>query len=165
MRHVGSLLALHRARATPPLAGEAPVDLVALLRQAPATGPADAPEVTIEGLADAAPCVIRGDPGWLALLAAALVELYLDGGAGRGPLRLTLGPGERQRPACLRLSWGDFDPQQLTALPLALIAAILDLHDGDLEVSAAGLRLDWPARRVVCTPLAMPARAACRDDA
>ena len=62
MRHVGSLLALHRARATPPLAGETPVDLVELLRQAPVVGPADAPEVMIEGLPGAARCVVRAIP-------------------------------------------------------------------------------------------------------
>jgi hypothetical protein len=146
IRQVEALLELYRARSEP-LASEAPVDLLALLRQARTAAPLDAPPVAIAGVAGTARYVVQGDPGWLKVLAEALIELYLDGG-GRGPLQIAAEPGGRLQCPALRLFWADFQPQQVAALPLALIDAILALHDGDLLLSADGLRLHWPPRRV-----------------
>jgi hypothetical protein len=143
MRQVEALLELYRARSEA-LASEAPVDLLALLRQARIAAPLDAPAVAMAGTSR---YVVEGDPGWLRVLAEALIELYLDGG-GRGPLQIAAEPGGPLQCPALRLSWVDFQPQQVAALPLALIEAILALHDGDLLLSADGLRLHWPPRRV-----------------
>jgi hypothetical protein len=154
MHQVEALLELYRARSEP-LASEAAVDLLALLRQARVAAPLDAPAVAIAGVAGTARYVVQGDPGWLKVLAHTIIELYLDGG-GRGPLQIAAEPGGPLQCPALRLSWVDFQPQQVAALPLALIDAILALHDGDLLLSADGLRLHWPPRRVTGAAPGLP---------
>ena len=88
---------------------------------------ADAPEVTIAGLpgrrrAASSGAIPAGSRCWR----HALVELYLDGARPR-PAADRGRAGRAAAARLLRLSWVDFRPQQLAALPLALIDAILAL--------------------------------------
>ena len=152
LRQVQTLLELCRARTMPvPIAG-GPLDLLALLR-AHATafeGAVALRAIALQVAPADAHLVVRGDAGWLSTLAVALLELGCGASQRGGPLRLTV---ERASAggadAVLCLSWVDFRADQLPALPVALIEAILDLHEGVVALSADGLRLYWPAARLI----------------
>jgi signal transduction histidine kinase len=145
LRQVQALLDLCRALTAPASIAGAPLDLLALLR-----AQATALEVAVPlQLAPAdARLVVRGDAAWLGTLAAALLELRRSAAPSGGALRVTLGRAPASG-AILCLSWVDFQPDQLAALPIALIDAILDLHEGMVALSADALRLYWPASRLV----------------
>jgi hypothetical protein len=146
LRQVQALLELGRACAAPAaVAGEA-LDLLEIVR---ARATALDPPVAVQLAPADARLVVRADPAWLGSLVAALLEVQ-RGAASPAPLRITL---ERTRApdagALLGVTWRDFRPDQLPALPVALIEAILDLHEGMVASSADGLRVYWPAARLV----------------
>jgi signal transduction histidine kinase len=160
LRQVQALLDLGRARAAPGSIAGVPLDLLALLR-AHATALED--PVPMQVTPGDARLVVQGDAAWLSTLVAALLELQGGAAPSGGPLRVAL----ERAPAggasiILCLSWVDFRPDQLAALPIALIDAILDLHEGMVALSADGLRLYWPASRLVqlepCALLLAPPR-------
>lgn len=146
MRQIQVLLELCRIRAAPaPAALE--LDLLLLLRTAPVAaqgGP---------GLQVAPPgarLVVRGDPAWLGTLAAMLIELRPADGQSSAPSLVDLeSPACRGAGVTIRVLWADFRPDQVAELPLALIDAILDLHNGTTALSGDGLRLYWLAARLV----------------
>ncbi len=152
LRQVQLLLDLCHAR-TRPAISEGSLDLIALLRAAQAAAPRAGPGPAVRALEVApahARCVLRGDPRWLGALAVALVELHLADGQAADPLLVSV--AQCLAPAAggtLRLWWRHFHPDQVAALPIALIDAILDLHGGRAALTAHGLQLDWPAPRVV----------------
>jgi signal transduction histidine kinase len=160
LRQVQALLDLCRARTAPASSAGVPLELLALLRaQATALEVPVAMQVTP---ADAR-LVVQGDAAWLSTLVAALLELRGGAAPRGGPLRVTLErPAAGGAGAVLCLSWVDFRPDQLAALPIALIDAILDLHEGMVALPADGLRLYWPASRLVqlepCALLLAPPR-------
>jgi signal transduction histidine kinase len=146
LRHVQLLLDLCHARSRPEIASDTTADLVELLRAAHAGSQGPGPVLQVVP-ADAR-YLVRGEAPWLSVLAAALVELYRGDGEARGPLRITIG-GEGA-PACRRvlwLWWPGFDPDQLSALPAALIDAILDLHGAVVALTRDGLALGWSVAR------------------
>jgi His Kinase A (phospho-acceptor) domain len=150
LRQVQVLLDLCAARAQPTIIGESAIDLLELLRAAHAAAPTFEPAPALEVVPADARYVVRGDATWLNALAVALVEVHRGDGHTREPLRVTVGgrpPPVSERALCLR--WRNFDSDQIAALPIALIDAILDLHGGDVALTGDGLQLDWPAARVV----------------
>ncbi len=150
LRQVQVLLDLCAARAQPTITSDSAIDLLELLRVAQAAAPAFEPAPALEVVPADARYVVRGDATWLGVLAVALVEAHRGDGQTRGPLRVTV--GGRPPPAsehALCFWWRNFDPDQVPALPIALIDAILDLHDGVVALTGDGLQLDWPAARVV----------------
>jgi hypothetical protein len=108
--------------------------------------------------------LVRGEPGSLSALAAAVIDLYRDDGQNSGPLQVTVrtcaGPGFD---GVIRIWWPSFDPDQLAALPTALIDAILDLYGGVAALTRDGLELDWPAEPVFAK--VSPASAGARGRA
>jgi His Kinase A (phospho-acceptor) domain len=149
LRQVRVLLDLCDARAQPTITDDTTIDLLELLRaaHAAASGPEPAPALEI---AAHARYVVRGDAVWLGALAVALVEVHRGDGQTRDPLRITIGGRAPPAPESrLRLWWRNFDPDQVAALPIALIDAILDLHGGGVALTGDGLQLDWPAARVL----------------
>ena len=156
LRQVQLLLDLCHARTRPSIADDGTLDLIELLRAAQAAASRSGPGQAVHVLPASARCMLQGDPRWLRALATALVELHLADGQAVDPLLVAVGgcPAPAT-PAAVRLWWRHFDPDQVAALPIALIGAILDLHGGRVALTAHGLQLDWPARRVVQTgPLA-----------
>ena len=157
LRQVQLLLDLCHARTRPPIADDdGTLDLIELLRAGQAAAARSGPGQAVHVLPASARCMLQGDPRWLRTLATALVELHLADGQAADPLLVAVGgcPAPAT-PVAVRLWWRHFDPDQVAALPIALIGAILDLHGGRVALTAHGLQLDWPARRVVRTgPLA-----------
>jgi len=148
MGQVQVLLELCRLRTRPTLGSAVTLDLIELLRAAHAATLAD--EALMQVAPAGARLVVRGDAAWLGAVAAASIELYHGDGPAGGPLRATIEPPARHASgAGLLLSWGDFRPDHVAVLPLALIDAILDLHEGEAALTADGLRLYWPAWRLV----------------
>jgi hypothetical protein len=148
MRQVQLLLELCRVRAVCVPATAVALDLLALLRAAHAAAPQGVP--AMQTAPAGARLVVRGDPVWLDTLAATLIDLHSGEGQSGAPPQVSLeGPPCRGAGATLRLFWADFRPEQVAALPLALIDAILDLHNGTAALSGDGLRLYWPAARLV----------------
>jgi His Kinase A (phospho-acceptor) domain len=150
LRQVQVLLELCDARAQPTVTRDAAIDLIELLRAANATAPALEPARALEVVPASARFVVRGDAAWLGALAVALVEVHRGDGQMCEPLRVTMGgrpPAAEGGVLCLW--WRHFDPNQVAALPIALIDAILNLHGGDAALTGDGLQLDWPAARVV----------------
>ena len=123
-------------------------DLIELVRGAHLAAAGDAALMQVSPAG--ARLVVRGDPAWLEALAAAAIELHHGARPQRSPFLVTL---ERPAPPAtdraVLLSWVDFRPDQVAALPIALIEAILDLHEGRLALTGEGLRLYWPAWRLV----------------
>jgi His Kinase A (phospho-acceptor) domain len=148
MGEVQVLLELCRLRVKPTIASAVTHDLIELLRGAYAARFGDDPLVQVAPTG--ARLAVRGDAAWLEAVAAALIELYHGDRPAGGPLLITV-----ERPAQLAwggavlLSWVDFRFDQVAALPIALIEAILDLHEGKVALTGGGLRLYWPAWRVV----------------
>jgi His Kinase A (phospho-acceptor) domain len=161
MGQVQVLLELCRLRTKPAIGPAVTLDLIELLRGAHAThGDAAAMRVAPSG----ARLVVRGDAAWLAAAAAALIELYQGDRPARGPLQIAVeAPAHHAADAALLLSWVDFRPDQVAALPIALIDAILDLHDGKVALTADGLRLYWPAWRLVQLEPAAPLPASAGE--
>lgn len=143
MRHVQALLELCRARSQPDLAEDSCVDLLALLA---AAEPLALSSLPVSVAPTGACFVVRGDATWLELLASVLADLYLGDGTVRSPLEINVERGRQH--GTLQLWWADLEPQQVPALPLALIHAILDLHDAELSLTPSGLLLYWPLCRV-----------------
>jgi hypothetical protein len=122
--------------------------VIELLRDAHATTLAD--DVPMQVAPAGARLVVRGDAAWLGAVAAALIELYRGDRPAGGPLLVAVArPAHHASGADLLLSWVDFRPDQVAALPIALIEAILDLHDGKVALTGDGLRLYWPGSRLV----------------
>jgi hypothetical protein len=166
LRQVQVLLDLCHARCRPEIANDAPIDLIELLRAARARAPAHEPGLVLQVVPAEARYVVCGDATWLSALAVALVEVYRGDGQLREPLRVTiLEPVAPTSGGRLRLWWPSFDPEQVAALPIALIDAILDLHDGEVGLTGDGLQLDWPAGRVVQVGLSAGGVARDRDGA
>jgi signal transduction histidine kinase len=147
LRQVQILLALCDARSRPEIAGDTVLDLIGLLRTAHAA--ALEPGPALEVVPAEARYLVPGEETGLGALAAALVEVYRGDGPARGRLRITVGNPAAPTDGVLRLCWANFDPEQLAALPAALIDAILDLHGGKVGLTEDGLEIDWPAARVV----------------
>jgi hypothetical protein len=148
MRQVQVLLELCRIRAVPVPAAAVDLDLLALLRAAHAAAPQGVPAMQMAPAG--ARLVVRGDPVWLDTLAVSLIDLHPGEDQSGAPSVISLeSPACRGAGATLRVFWADFRADQMAALPLALIDAILDLHDGTAALSGDGLRLYWPAARLV----------------
>jgi hypothetical protein len=148
MGQVRVLLEFCDLRTRPTLGSPVTLDLIELLRGAHAATLAD--DALIQVAPAGARLVVRGDAASLEAVAAALIELYHGEGPVGGPLRATIEPRTHHASgAGLLLTWGDFHPDRVAALPLALIDAILDLHEGETALTADGLRLYWPAWRLV----------------
>ena len=148
MGQVQVLLELCRLRIKPIIGSAVTLDLIKLLRGAHKARFGD--DALIQVAPTGARLALRGDAAWLEAVAAALIELYHGDRPAGGPLLIAV-----ERPANLAwggavlLSWVDFRFDQVAALPIALIEAILDLHEGEVRLTADGLRLYWPAWRVV----------------
>jgi hypothetical protein len=150
LRQVQVLLDLCHARARPTLTDERALDLIELVRAAHAAARAPEAGPVLEVVPADGRYVVCGDAAWLGALALALVEIHRGDGQRRGPLRITTGGRSPLTSAtALGLWWLDFAPDQVAALPIALIDAILDLHGGVVALTRDGLHLDWPAARVV----------------
>ena len=162
LRAVQLLLDLCHARTRPPIADDGPLDLIGLLRAAQAAASRSGPGQAVHVLPASGRCLLRGDARWLRALATALVELHLTDRRGDDPLLVAVGqcPAPATT-AAVRLWWRDFDPDQVAALPIALIDAILDLHGGRVALTAHGLQLDWPAPGL--TPVGPLATGCGRD--
>jgi hypothetical protein len=147
LRQVQALLDLCDARCRPAISAEKTVDMIELMRAAHAA--ALEPGRGLQVVPAQARYLVRGEPGSLGALAAAVVDLYLYDSQSPGPLQVTVrtcvGPGSD---GVLRIWWPRFDSDQLAALPTALIDAILDLYGGVAALTRDGLELDWPAERV-----------------
>jgi hypothetical protein len=148
LRQVQALLDLCDARSRPAITAAQTIDLIELLRAAHAA--ALEPGRGFRIVPAQARYHVRGEPGELGVLAAAVVDMYRDDGQSSGPLQVTVrtcaGPGSGD---ALRIWWPGFDPNQLAALPTALIQAILNLYGGMAALTRDGLELDWPAERVL----------------
>jgi hypothetical protein len=146
LRQVQALLDLCDVRSRPAITGATAIDLIELLRTAHAA--ALEPGRVLQIVPAQARYLVRGEPGSLGALAAAVIDLYRDDGQSSGPLQVTVrtcaGAGSD---GVLRIWWPSFDPDQLAALPTALIDAILDLYGGVAALTRDGLDLDWPAER------------------
>jgi hypothetical protein len=146
LRRVQALLDLCDVRSRPAITAARTVDLIELLRTAHAA--ALEPGRVLQIVPAQARYLVRGEPGSLGALAAAVIDLYRDDGQSSGPLQVTVrtcaGAGSD---GVLRIWWPSFDPDQLAALPTALIDAILDLYGGVAALTRDGLDLDWPAER------------------
>jgi hypothetical protein len=148
MGQVQVLLELCRLRTKPTIGSAVTLDLIELLRGAQAATLED--DAAMQVAPAGARLLVRGDPAWLGVVAAALIELYHGDGPAGGPLLVAVEPSAHHAAgAALLLSWVDFRPDQVAALPIALIDAILDLHEGKVALTADGLRLYWPASRLV----------------
>jgi hypothetical protein len=147
LRQVQALLDLCDARCRPAISAEKTIDMIELMRAAHAA--ALEPGRGLQVVPAQARYLVRGEPGSLGALAAAVVDLYLYDSQSPGPLQVTVrtcvGPGSD---GVLRIWWPRFDPDQLAALPTALIEAILGLYGGVAALTRDGLELDWPAERV-----------------
>jgi His Kinase A (phospho-acceptor) domain len=158
LRQLQPLLLLVQARTAGAPATGLPIDLLALLRQvADPAGAADRgrPGQDQRGaphLPEGACLMVPGDPIWLGVLAAALVDLHAAAPA-EGPLAIVLEqPRLGDGGVVLRASWPGLDPAATSPLPLALIDAVLALHGGRIcSLSADGLRLDLPDAAVVAS--------------
>jgi len=156
------LLLLVQARTSGALATRMPLDLLALIRQASADAACDRdPGLSqrSDGLDRGVACLrdpaclpepaslmVLGDPIWLGVLAAALVDLHAASPRAGGPLSITLEPpGSGTGSVVLRAFWAGLDPAKTSPIPLALIDAVLALHGGRLRgFCGDGLRLDLP---------------------
>jgi hypothetical protein len=148
MGQVQILLELCRLRSKPTIGSAVTLDLIELLRAAQAATPEDDPAMQVAPTG--ARLLVRGDAAWLGTVADALIELYHGDGPAGGPLLVAVErPAHHVAGAALLLSWVDFRPDQVAALPIALIDAILDLHEGKVALTEGGLRLYWPAWRLV----------------
>ncbi len=156
------LFLLVQARTSGPLRTGLPIDLLALIRQAVADGasrrdtcPGQDRSQREAHLLEAAPegasLMVPGDPIWLGILAATLVDLHAGCASPRSPLSIDLAPaGAGAGGVVVRASWPAFDPAAPSPLPLALIDAVLALHGGRIRSLAAdGLRLDLPGASVM----------------
>ena len=162
LRQVQVLLALCHAGSRPQIGSGTAIDLIELLRAAPAAAPEPGPALDV--VPAGARFLVRGDPIWLGALAAALVDVSRGEGQDQARSQITVGVGGAAGfEAALRLWWPGFDADRLPALPTALIDAILDLHGGGAALTGDGLRLDWPAARAVQQPY--PETAAARAPA
>jgi hypothetical protein len=155
------LLLLVQARTSGPLKNGLPIDLLALIRQAVADG--ESRRDTCPGqdrsrrgarLLEAPKRVslmVPGDPIWLGVLAAALVDLHAACASAGAPLSIDLAPdGAGAGGVVVGASWPAFDPAAPGPLPLALIDAVLALHGGRIRSLAGdGLRLDLPSASVM----------------
>jgi hypothetical protein len=158
LRQLQPLLLLVQARtAGAPVTGLS-IDLLALLRQL--ADPAKEADRRRPGHQRGAPhlpegicLMVPGDPIWLGVLAAALVDLHAASPQAGGPLAIVL---EQPQPGAggvvLRASWPGLDPAATSPLPLALIDAVLALHGARIcSFSADGVRLDLPDAAVVAS--------------
>jgi hypothetical protein len=179
LRQLQPLLLLVQARTAGAVASGLPIDLLALVRQAaadPASGPqrcaAPGGDAVARRAAPRLPedacLMMAGDPVWLGVLAAALVDLHAassQAGASQtgapqavAPLSIALeepAPDAGGRAGIgsgivVRAFWPGLEPTAVSPLPLALIDAVLALHGGRIRsLSADGLRLDLPGASVV----------------
>ncbi len=154
LRQLQPLLLLVQARTAGAPAAGLPIDLLALLRQV-AADPASGAPAQRHGRAPLLPegacLMVPGDPIWLGVLVAALVDLHAAAAPAEAPLAIALEqPRHAAEGVVLRASWPALDPAALSPLPLALIDAVLALHGGRIRsLSADGLRLDLPNATVV----------------
>lgn len=174
LRQLQPLLLLVQARTADAVAGGLPVDLLMLLRQAEADGPAgrrcpaqgrEAGRVAPH-IPENTCLMMAGDPVWLGALAAALVDLHAASPQAGEPWSIDLAePGDERgegsahvpggqagegEKVVLRASWPGLEPASVSPLSLALIDAVLALHGGRIRsLDADGLRLDLPSASVV----------------
>jgi His Kinase A (phospho-acceptor) domain len=174
LRQLQPLLQLVQARTVGAIASGPRIDLLELLRQAAADRASGAPQACAAQDADAGVrchqprlpedvCLtVPGDPVWLGALAAALLNLPAGRVDAPRPLSITLEPPDRcgeeaeKRPGesaggiVICASWPGLEPAAVCPLWLALIDAILQLHEGQIcSLSAEGLRLHLPGAAMV----------------
>jgi hypothetical protein len=170
LRQLQPLLLLVQARTAGAVASGLPIDLLALVRQAaadPASGPqrcaAPGGDAVARRAAPRLPedacLMMAGDPVWLGVLAAALVDLQAASSQAGAPLSIALeepAPDAGGRAGIgsagivVRAFWPGLEPAAVSPLPLALVDAVLALHGGRIRsLSADGLRLDLPGASVV----------------
>jgi signal transduction histidine kinase len=154
LRQLQPLLLLVQARTAGAPAAGLPIDLLALLRQVAAEPAAGAPgqrHGCAPHLPEGACLMVPGDPIWLGVLVAALVDLHAASAQAGGSLAIALEqPRRTAAGVVLRASWPGLDPAALSPLPLALIDAVLALHGGRIRsLSADGVRLDLPNATVL----------------
>jgi hypothetical protein len=148
MGQVHVLLELCRLRSKPAIGSAVTLDLIELLRGAHAATPED--HAVMQVAPAGARLLVRGDAAWLGAVAAALIGLYHGDGPAGGPMLVAVERSAHDASgAALLVSWVDFRPDQVAALPIALIHAILDLHEGKVALTEDGLRVYWPASRLV----------------
>jgi hypothetical protein len=158
MAQLQPLLLLVQARTCPAPAVKLPLDLFELVWRASTDrgpgGPDASPHIVPEG----ARLMVPGDPVWLGVLAASLVDLRAAARNAVGPMSVALdSAGHAASGVGLRIFWTGFDPAVTSPLPLALVEAVLQLHDGRIRsLTEDGLRLDLPTARV--EPSKTPAR-------
>ena len=145
MREVGRLLLLAQVLVAPTPAPGSRFDLTALRA---VTRPSCHPDPQQDRASAGGSLLVLGDPVWLDVLAGELVEIRRRAPGGTAP-EMQRVPQADSRQVRFELRWREFDLNQISAVALALIDAILALHDGHLDHQADGLCLIWPSVRVL----------------
>ena len=155
MRDLQTLLDLCHAKTVGSPASELALDLLEMLERAlVAAGGRSAQIRPAE-----AGLIVRADSAWLGTLVTAIVELSPPEVADADRLTVAVASGEPpSRDAAIDIMWPGFSPDRVDPLRMALVDAILGLHGGSSAVTAAGVRLHWPACRVVDLGRATPSR-------
>jgi His Kinase A (phospho-acceptor) domain len=156
MTQLQPLLLLVQARTCPLPAAKLPLDVFELLLRASADRgpgwPGAPPHIVPEG----ARLMVPGDPVWLGVLAASLVDLRAAARNAVGPISVELDSTVQWTSGVgLRIFWTGFEPAMTSPLPLALVDALLQLHEGRIRsLTEDGLSLDLPTATV--EPTRMP---------
>jgi hypothetical protein len=150
MAQLQPLLLLVQARTCPAPVVKLPLDLFELLWRASADRGPGRPGASSQIVPEGARLMVPGDPVWLGVLAASLVDLHAVARDAAGPMSVALdGDGHGPSGVGLRIFWTGFNPAATSPLPLALVDAVLQLHEGRIRsLTEDGLRLDLPTARV-----------------
>jgi hypothetical protein len=158
MTQLQPLLLLVQARTCPAPAVKLPLDLFELVWRAATDREPGRPVASPHIVPEGARLMVPGDPVWLGVLAASLVDLRAAARDAVGPMSIVLdNAGHTAGGVGLRIFWTGFDPAVTSPLQLALVDAVLQLHEGRVRsLTEDGLRLDLPTARV--EPSRTPAR-------
>jgi signal transduction histidine kinase len=153
MRDLQALLDLcHAKTARSPASGLA-LDLLEMLERALVAAGGRSAQVRPTD----ARLIVRADSAWLASLVSAIVELPSPGITDTDRLTVAVESADPpSRDATVDIMWPAFSPERVDPLRMALVDAILVLHGGSSALIAAGVRLHWPACRVVDLGRATP---------
>jgi hypothetical protein len=136
-KQVQILLLWSEARAREPSCGGTTLDLIAVIRDLPATELGGAPEIVPPD----ARLMVNGDPFWLQTLIKEIIELSRTSRAAQGPMiRLE----SNVEGTSLDFSWRHFRVPVAKPSQIALIVAIAELQGAAAVLTQKGLCLYWP---------------------